>query len=289
MERLVMDNKKALLRAHGFTLVELLVVIAIIALLMAVLLPGLSAARRQAKNVKDMANLRQWGIMLSLFAQDNSGKLMTGWNGGTMWMTDLLKYYKGSENLCLCPMTTKFRSDFPPGYLFLPNTTDQTFVAWGKFGVNGYYLPVWAKQGQYGSYGINGWAHNPLTIGVSGTFNVTEDPMHPTYWRTIDVPHSDKIPLFGDCMYDGSNPDTSDSAPTTQGVEQQGSDMSIFCIDRHSRGSTNLTFMDGSVRKVGLKELWRLKWHRSFNTTMNYPPSFWPAWMKGYKDYPVVE
>jgi len=46
-----------------------------------------------------------------------------------------------------------------------------------------------------------------------------------------------------------------------------------------------------SVRKVGLKELWTLKWHRTYN--VNGPrtkaggatPGKWPEWMRHYKDY----
>ena len=130
----VMRNKGVMFRSRGFTLVELLVVISIIALLMAILLPGLSSARRQAKNVKDMMNLRQWGVMLTMFAQDNDGKLVVGWNGGQMWAGTLMKYYKGSADICLCPMATTLRSKFPPGFLF-DNTTDQTFIGWGKYGL----------------------------------------------------------------------------------------------------------------------------------------------------------
>jgi prepilin-type N-terminal cleavage/methylation domain-containing protein/prepilin-type processing-associated H-X9-DG protein len=286
-----MDKKGVIFRSRGFTLVELLVVIAIIALLMGVLLPGLSAARRQAKNVKDMANLRQWGVMLTMFAEENNGKLMTGWNGGAMWMTALMKYYKGSDNICLCPMaSTVFRSKYPPNFLFNDGSVDQTFIAWGKLGENGYTTmePYGGKPGMYGSYGINGWAHDPLDTGVTGTYDTLPVAKRKNYWRTINVPHADKIPLFGDCMYDGSEPDVTDNPPTNHGAEQPGSDISIWCIDRH-KGGINMTFMDGSVRKVGLKELWKLKWHRNFNTATNHPPTFWPAWMKGYKDYPSAE
>jgi hypothetical protein len=49
--------------------------------------------------------------------------------------------------------------------------------------------------------------------------------------------------------------------------------------------------MDWSARKVGLKELWKLKWHRTFNTDGPWTqaggvrPTDWPAWMKDFKDY----
>jgi hypothetical protein len=41
--------------------------------------------------------------------------------------------------------------------------------------------------------------------------------------------------------------------------------MSRFCLDRHNE-NIDMLFMDLTVRKVGLRELWTLKWHREFNT-----------------------
>lgn len=49
--------------------------------------------------------------------------------------------------------------------------------------------------------------------------------------------------------------------------------------------------MDFSVRKAGLKELWTLKWHRSYDTAGTWTkaggvnPDAWPKWMKRYRDY----
>ncbi len=59
------------LRNQGFTLIELLVVISIIALLVALLLPALGAAREAANSTKCLGNLRQIGFAFQLYAGDN--------------------------------------------------------------------------------------------------------------------------------------------------------------------------------------------------------------------------
>jgi len=85
----------------AFTLIELLVVIAIIALLMAILMPALKKAKMQAKSVVCQSNLKQWGLLFSMYTHENDGYFMTGniapptspWTRGA-WLLSLKPYYK---------------------------------------------------------------------------------------------------------------------------------------------------------------------------------------------------
>jgi hypothetical protein len=67
-------------------------------------------------------------------------------------------------------------------------------------------------------------------------------------------------------------------------------EMMHFCIDRHN-GWINHLFLDWSARTVGVKELWKLKWHKHFDqngpwtTNGGVAPSDWPQWMSRFKDY----
>jgi prepilin-type processing-associated H-X9-DG protein len=99
------------------------------------------------------------------------------------------------------------------------------------------------------------------------------------------------VPLFMDALRFNVFPRHTDTPPTLQDMAWQGMEhMRRICLDRHD-GFINMAFLDWSVRKVGLKELWTLKWHREYplagpwTTAGGVLPGDWPEWMQRYKDY----
>jgi prepilin-type N-terminal cleavage/methylation domain-containing protein/prepilin-type processing-associated H-X9-DG protein len=101
------------MRRSGFTLIELLVVIAIIAILAAMLFPVLSSAKQRAWTVQCVSNLRQIGVALKLFADENNGLYPESggdihWgqiDPGTQnysWMQQIVSYVQNT-NVYDCP------------------------------------------------------------------------------------------------------------------------------------------------------------------------------------------
>jgi len=97
----------------GFTLIELLVVIAIIGILASMLLPALSRAKESARRISCMNNLKQLGLSLIMYGDDNSGEFPPRSNVDR-WMTKLHPYYKDIKML-RCPTDSPNKIDLGIG------------------------------------------------------------------------------------------------------------------------------------------------------------------------------
>ncbi|MHC4132315.1 MAG: type II secretion system protein [Planctomycetota bacterium] len=283
----------------GFTLIELLVVIAIIALLMSILMPALRNVRDQAKNSMCLQRLQQWGVMFSMYADDYDGQLMDMcvFNGVLMhhgWTNRMYPYAKTFE-MYLCPSAVFFwrdleRYDDPRAAWDYRYIAEELVTA--EF-IDQQYNKV-GDEYAYGSYGKN------VFVSSADYIRDNEPDWYPVWYHNVRVRRASEIPLFGDCNYTGAFPDLYDEpADTRLHGPVDGANLNRFNLDRHSL-SVNLVFLDWSVRKVGLRQLWTLRWNKEtvnvggkevngWGVTTIVPdfqdPLQWPEWMRNSKNY----
>jgi len=108
-------------RKNAFTLIELLMVIAIITLLIAILVPTFQKVRKQARAVICQANLKQWGTVMALYADENKGRLPIMSSSTVLWFFRGSWLLPGDPNrprifqkvttrgIACCPMAVKVR------------------------------------------------------------------------------------------------------------------------------------------------------------------------------------
>jgi hypothetical protein len=239
--------------------------------------------QRHAKEMLCLSQLHKWGDAFQDYLNDNGGYFMRGWRPiGTVnsdyWMEGLRQYYGGSDKLRCCPEATVPGSELGLGEY----GGNGVFTAWGVF--SGAWEPV--VPGDYGSYGINGYVQNPPPNAGDYQGHLSE-----WNWRVANVAGMDNIPLFLDSQFIDGWPLPTNNPPEYDGERWDSVDqMNRFCMNRH-RGYVSSLFLDFSVRKVGLKELWILKWHREYDTCGPWTvcggvqPSDWPYWMREFEDY----
>jgi len=302
------------MRKKAFTLIELLVVIAIIALLMAILLPVLHRVRKQARAAACQVNLRQWATTLALFVEDNEGRLPHDFRG-TMWiltgrafaersyrdgqLQPPRQYHPIPTKGMLCPEATK-PGDGSTGGGGGGGETDQGIrfnYEWNAGGTfRAWMLREYAEDGStlrvsHCSYGLNDWLFQPPGNPDDLLWKPRRTLEPPrTYTDVFSLRRRAGIPLLLDSMSPSGSPTDDTRPPGADNEYARDSTMGSFCLNRHN-AHVNCLFLDWSVRKVGLKELWTLKWHREFNTAGLWTkaggvkPEDWPKWMRRFKEY----
>ena len=264
---------------RGFTLIELLVVIAIIALLLSILMPALRRVKEQARTVVCRSHLQQWSLCMTMYTSDYDGRFMPGidedWaTGRYSWIYTLIPYHK-DKSIRLCPRAKRTIEEggtlpFTAWNVSLTNPADFSFLK----------DPLY----KIGSYGINWWVND------SDLVNGNHDPKNK--WRRTGQKNPSGIPVLMDCGFMLVRPEPFDPPPEQDGefLWAFGGGMRRVCTNRHN-GGVNMLFMDWSSDKIGLKELWRFKWHRTFDTSNAWTtagaarPEDWPTWMRNFKNY----
>ena len=170
--------------------------------------------------------------------------------------------------------------NLPPA--FLSGTPGPTYPAW----------VIWAPGPRFvGSYGTNRFLFQPgfqSTVPL-GPFSGGERQILLLGVDIFSLGSKANIPVVLDSAAPSGGPlSASDAPPSNLSLGNLGP--WPFCVTRHD-DFVNGLFLDWSVRKIGLKELWKLKWSQDFNTNGPWTqagavkPDKWPQWMRNMKNY----
>ena len=213
-------------RSKAFTLVELLVVIGIIAILIALLLPALNAAREQSKSIKCLSNLRSLGQAAFAYA---------GQNGG---------YFPISHNSFIDEWDfTQTPSGIRPGILWQGGTSLAVEQC------PSYDAPSTTKSDPFTGYNYN----TSYVGGGVGEVTPLGNP-HVRPAKLGGIHRSSEIALFGDGQYiSGTNKYM--RAPLTMSMTDIGDGVGLATRAAGTQGyrhqnRTNVCYCDGHAESV---------------------------------------
>jgi len=236
-------NSDCTSRREAFTLIELLVVIAIIAILAAILFPVFARARENARRSSCMSNLKQIGLGMMMYTQDNDDHLTAsslandnipgfdGDNNVTGYWTNMLAPYIKSTQLYNCPSESTL---------------------------------VW-KKGSYDSsisYGINYMAPNVCTsnCGVSmalpNVAGASLSSIEDTSGTIIITDSKYYINKFDHGQTETQMQSSADSSGTGACTHSTGTGYNYAgCVSGRHLGTANVLFVDGHVKSLKIENL----------------------------------
>lgn len=183
---------------------------------------------------------------------------------------DLLRaYYADVDKIRICPVATRPCQDTHD-----TEARGSVDTMWGHKGEQRRHGG--RREGYWGSYGWN--------RGVQQKSPGRRPKNSLFFWESVTVKGAYNVPLFADSAHQAMLPRHTEPIPSKPlvlfsdiPVDAPGRQIWRVCIDRHN-GTINSSFLDGSVRKVRLFNLWNLNWNREW-IPQNYTKADIP-WLK---------
>jgi len=222
-------------RRDGFTLIELLVVISIIALLIAILLPALGAAKKSAQMVNCLSNMKQWGIAQTVYSTENRGYLPRTGNGGQntldgTWYNELPPLIDYEEY----------------GEVF-PGTAVDINLVYDKASI--WFCPSRASEGNFLSSSQKNGFHYGMNTVLNGTGSL--GPTTATYITTGNVPAASSTVFLSEPFNNQPYVVPNSGVGATSGGNIEW--------DRHASTKVNILFLDSHCStfesKTGVNEI----------------------------------